>query len=62
MPVVTITISKGRNYEQKKRMTEEITRALTTTLGVPVEKVTILIHELDRENIALQGTLLSEQK
>jgi 4-oxalocrotonate tautomerase len=62
MPVVTITISKGRNYEQKKRMTEEITRALTTTLGVPVEKVTILIHELDRENIALQGILLSEQK
>jgi len=62
MPIVTITMAKGRSYEQKKRMTEEITRALTTTLGVPVERVTILVHELERENIALQGTLLSEQK
>jgi 4-oxalocrotonate tautomerase len=62
MPVVTVTISKGKSYEQKKRLTEEITKALTSTLGVPVERVTILIHELDRENIALQGLLLSEQK
>jgi 4-oxalocrotonate tautomerase len=62
MPVVTITMARGRSYDQKKRLTEEITKALTTSLGVPVERVTILIHELDRENIALQGTLLSEQK
>jgi 4-oxalocrotonate tautomerase len=62
MPVVTVTISRGKSYEQKKRLTEEITKALTSTLGVPAERVTILIHELDRENIALQGLLLSEQK
>lgn len=62
MPVVTITLSRGKSYEQKKRMTEEVTRALTGTLGVPQERVTILIHELEKENIALQGTLLTEQK
>jgi 4-oxalocrotonate tautomerase len=62
MPVVTITMARGRSYDQKKRMTEEVTRALVSSLDVPVERVTILIHELDRENIALQGTLLSEQK
>ncbi len=60
MPVVTITLSKGRSYDQKKQLTEEIARALTSVLGVPVERVTILIHELDRENIALSGKLLSE--
>jgi len=62
MPVVTITMARGRSYDQKKRMTEEVTRALTSTLGVPQERVTILIHELEKENIALQGTLLTEQK
>lgn len=60
MPVVTITLSKGRSYDQKKRLTEEIARSLTSVLGVPVERVTILIHELDKENIALSGKLLSE--
>jgi 4-oxalocrotonate tautomerase len=62
MPVVTVTMAKGRSYDQKKRMTEEVTKALTSTLGVPQERVTILIHELEKENIALQGTLISEQK
>lgn len=62
MPVVTITMARGRSYDQKKRMTEEVTRALTGTLNVPQERVTILIHELEKENIALQGTLLTEQK
>ena len=60
MPVVTITMARGRSYEQKKQLSDEIARSLTTVLGVPVERVTILIHELDKENIALSGKLLSE--
>jgi 4-oxalocrotonate tautomerase len=60
MPVVTITMAKGRSYDQKKQLTDEIARSLTSVLGVPVERVTILIHELDRENIALSGKLQSE--
>ena len=60
MPVVTIAMAKGRTYDQKKQLSEEIARSMTTVLGVPVERVTILIHELDKENIALSGQLLSE--
>jgi 4-oxalocrotonate tautomerase len=60
MPVVTITMARGRSYEQKKQLSDEIARSVTTVLGVPVERVTILIHELDKENIALSGKLLSE--
>ena len=60
MPVVTITMARGRSYEQKKQLSEEIARSVTTVLGVPVERVTLLIHELDKENIALSGKLLSE--
>jgi 4-oxalocrotonate tautomerase len=60
MPVVTITMARGRSYDQKKQLTEEIALALTSVLGVPVGRVTILIHELEKENIALSGKLLSE--
>lgn len=62
MPVVTITMAKGRSVEQKKQMAEEIAGTITRVLEVPIERVTILIHELEKENIALAGTLLSEQK
>ncbi|OPX69540.1 MAG: 4-oxalocrotonate tautomerase [Methanoregulaceae archaeon PtaB.Bin056] len=62
MPVVTITMAKGRTVAQKKQMAEEIAGTITRVLEVPVERVTILIHELDKENIALAGTLLSEQQ
>ena len=62
MPVVTITMAKGRTYEQKKQMAEEIAGTIARVVGVPVERVTILIHELEKENIALSGTLLSEQQ
>ncbi|MCU0632775.1 MAG: 2-hydroxymuconate tautomerase family protein [Methanolinea sp.] len=62
MPVVTITMAKGRSYEQKRQIAEEIAGTITRVLGVPVERVTILIHELEKENIALSGTLISEQQ
>jgi len=62
MPVVTITMAKGRSYEQKRRMAEEVAGTITRVLGVPPGRVTVLIHELEKENIAIAGTLLSEQE
>ncbi len=60
MPVVTIQLSKGRTLEQKRQLAEEITNTIVNTLGVDPSWVTILINELDRENIAKSGKLLSE--
>ena len=62
MPVVTITIAKGRSYEQKKELTDQIAVTVKNVLGVPIERVTILVHELEKENISIAGALLSEQK
>ncbi|KUG19610.1 4-oxalocrotonate tautomerase [hydrocarbon metagenome] len=60
MPVVTVQMAKGRTLEQKKRIAEEITHSIVSALNVDPGKVTVLIHELDRENIAQSGRLLSE--
>ncbi len=62
MPVVTITLAKGRSYEQKKQLTDQIAAAVKNVLGVPIERVTILVQELEKENISIAGALLSEEK
>ncbi len=62
MPVVTITMAKGRSYEQKKQLAAQIAVAVKNVLGVPIERVTILVHELEKENISIAGALLSEEK
>jgi 4-oxalocrotonate tautomerase len=60
MPVVIVKMAKGRTTEQKKTIIREFTRTLTETLGVGPEMVTILIDELDRDNIGKSGKMLSE--
>ena len=60
MPVVIIKMAKGRTTEQKKVLIREITRTITDTLGVGPDMVTIMIDELDRDNIGKSGRMLSE--
>ncbi len=60
MPVVIIKMAKGRTIEQKKILIREFTRTITETLGVTPDTVTIMIDELDRDNIGKSGKMLSE--
>ncbi|HVP94798.1 MAG TPA: tautomerase family protein [Methanoregulaceae archaeon] len=62
MPVVIIKMAKGRTTAQKRTMVKEFTHIITETLGVGPEMVTILIDELELENIGRSGILLSETK
>lgn len=60
MPVVTIRMAKGRSLEQKRRIVEEFTATIVSTLGVDPSWVTVFIEELDKENICKSGRLLSD--
>lgn len=60
MPVVTIRMAEGRTLEQKRKLAGEITAAITGTLGVDPERVMVFFEELESENIARAGRLLSE--
>jgi 4-oxalocrotonate tautomerase len=60
MPVVIIKMAKGRTSEQKKVLIREFTKTITDTLGVEPGMVTIMIEELDRDNIGKSGKMLSE--
>ncbi|MCQ1538930.1 4-oxalocrotonate tautomerase [Methanocalculus taiwanensis] len=60
MPIITIQMSEGKTIEQKRTVAAEITKTITDTFGVEPSAITILFHELPRDNIAKSGKLLSD--
>ena len=60
MPVVTIDMIEGRTVEQKKRLVEGVTSAITTALDVSPDAVQIVIIDIPKHNLATAGKLASE--
>jgi len=60
MPVVTIDMLEGRTVEQKKRLVEGVTSAITTALDVSPATVQIIIIDIPKHNLATGGKLASE--
>ena len=61
MPVVTVEMWAGRTIEQKKRLVEGITSAMTS-IGIPAEAVNIIIKDVPKHNWASAGKLASEEE
>lgn len=60
MPVVQIEMIKGRTLQQKRDMVQKVTDVLVETIQCKKEAVTIVIREVDKENIAKAGVLHSD--
>ncbi|QGG48125.1 4-oxalocrotonate tautomerase [Heliorestis convoluta] len=60
MPIVQVTMLEGRTEEQKRELAKAITQAFVDTCGAKAESVTLSIHDVPTENIALGGTLISD--
>lgn len=61
MPVVHIRMLEGRTVEQKKQLTEAITRAMVDVAQAKPEAVTIIIDDYPRTNWAKAGKLMADQ-
>jgi len=57
MPIISIRMAKGRDIDVKRRLAAGVTRAVTESLDLPPELVSIQIEEFDRENWATGGEL-----
>lgn len=55
MPIIQIHMMEGRSVQQKRNLVEEVTAAVSSTLGVKPEQVRILIDELTPEHFAVAG-------
>ncbi|NOZ58085.1 MAG: 4-oxalocrotonate tautomerase [Euryarchaeota archaeon] len=57
MPVVRVTMWKGRTKEQKAKLAEAITRAMVEIAGTEPEHVHIIFEDVEREDWAIAGRL-----
>ncbi len=57
MPIVEVTLIEGRSFEKKKKMVEEVTNAIVSSLGAPREAVRIIIREVPAWHFAAGGEL-----
>lgn len=60
MPVITIDMLDGKTPEQKKQLVEGITDVVCSITKVSREVVTIIFHDITRDNWGSGGKLKSE--
>ena len=61
MPIVTVELLPGRSVEQKRKAARDITNAVVESLKVDASHVTVIFHEVPRENLATGGVLLADR-
>lgn len=62
MPLVQITMLKGRTVEQKRKVAERITAAMVEEAKATKEAVVVTFIEVTREDYASAGVLLADKK
>ena len=60
MPYVNIRVAGSLSKEQKKKISQGVTDVISQEAGKPPESVLIFIDEVERDNIAKAGKLLSD--
>jgi 4-oxalocrotonate tautomerase len=62
MPVIQVTMLKGRTVEQKRKLAERITAAMVEEANAKKEAVVVTIVEIEREDYASGGVLMADRK
>ena len=58
MPVVTVDWLEGRTPQQKRELTDALTRAFADIAKVPPDQVWIVFRDVKRSDWAMDGKLL----
>jgi 4-oxalocrotonate tautomerase len=61
MPIIKVEMLKGRSVEQKRAIARELTQGFVRACGVKPESIWIVMDEVDKENWAAGGELLSDK-
>lgn len=59
MPYVSIRVAGTLSKEQKENISEGVTEVISKEAGKPPETVLVFIDEVERDNVAKAGKLLS---
>jgi 4-oxalocrotonate tautomerase len=61
MPVIQVTLLKGRTIEQKRKLAQRLTDAIVEEAGAKRESVTVTFIEVSREDYASGGALMVDK-
>ncbi len=62
MPIVEVTMFKGRTDEQKAELIKGISRTVAEVLKIPVEEVYVIIREISKADWGPMGKPYEEVK
>jgi len=60
MPFVQINCWSGRTAEQKARVIAKVTEAVSESMDVQPQHITVVIQEFDKENWGMSGNPASD--
>ncbi len=60
MPVIRVTMGKKNDVEMKKMLIEKLTSAAVEVTKAPASVFTVLIEELEHDNMGIGGQTLAE--
>jgi 4-oxalocrotonate tautomerase len=60
MPYVNIRVAGTLSKKQKEKISKGVTKVICKETGKPPETVLLMVDELDRDNVAKSGKLLSK--
>jgi 4-oxalocrotonate tautomerase len=55
MPIVNIDLWAGRTAEVKKKLIENVTKAVCETVGCPPQTVIVVLRDIPKENWGQDG-------
>lgn len=61
MPLVQITLLKGRTTEQKRRIAERITEVMVEEAKTPRDGVVVTFVDIERDSYARGGVLMLDK-
>ena len=62
MPLVRLTLARGRSPEDRRAMSESVHQALVETAGVPADDFFCAVHELPEEDLRFDPSYLGIQR
>jgi len=62
MPLVQITMLRGRTVGQKRKIAQRITDAMVEEAGARREAVVVAFHEVSKESYASGGVLMVDKQ
>ena len=51
---------EGRDKETKRRLIQNITKTMSDTLGIPIERIQVVLNDISKDDWGLKGDQASE--